>query len=198
MVRGLPKGFKLSSGFVTKNAYIVSIAQYKNVAIIPPQDFEGKFPLRVLLYKGNNVPPIERLITVSIGVNATQAGDTTASSDTSNTAIVSQPTDDELNEVPKPTISAESEASSLAQGEQFIKSGNIVFARLIYEDLALQGSARGAFALGQTYDPDFLTEINVVGLQPDIDTAKKWYQKAAKLGNQSAAQRLDTIAKEGR
>jgi hypothetical protein len=198
MIRGLPKGFKLTSGFVTKNAYIVSIAQHKNIAIIPPQNFEGKFPLRVLLYKGNNIPPVERLITVSIGVNDTQTGDTTASSDTSNTAIVSQPTDDELNVVPKPTISPESEASSLSQGEQFIKSGNIVYARLIYEDLALQGSARGAFALGQTYDPDFLTEMNVVGLQPDIDTAKKWYQKAAKLGNHSAAQRLDAIAKEGR
>jgi hypothetical protein len=198
MFRGLPDGFKLSSGFVTKNAYVVSIAQYKNISIIPTQNYEGKFPLRVLLYKGNNIPPIERLITVSIGTNDTRAGDTTASSDTSNTAIVSQPTNEELNQVPRPTISPESEASSLAQGQQFVKSGNIVYARLIFEDLALQGSARGAFALGQTYDPDFLTEMNVVGLQPDIDAAKKWYQKAAKLGNQSAANRLDTIAREGR
>ncbi|MEJ2123886.1 MAG: hypothetical protein P8Y47_03515, partial [Alphaproteobacteria bacterium] len=180
-----------------KNSYIVSISQYQNVSIIPPQNFKGKFPLHVLLYNGNNTPPIERLITVSIGVNDTSARNSSNSEDIYNTATVAVPTNEELNEAPKPTITPEDESSSLAQGQQFIKNGNVVYARLIFEDLALQGSAIGAFSLGQTYDPDFLNEINVVGLQPDIKTAKKWYKKAAKMGNPAAIKRLNAIIRDG-
>jgi TPR repeat protein len=62
----------------------------------------------------------------------------------------------------------------------------------------MQGSARGAFALGQTYDPDFLKRMNVVGMQPDFKTAKKWYEKAAQMGNTAAVRRLNSMEKEGR
>jgi hypothetical protein len=190
MFRDLPNGFKLSSGFITNDAYIASIANYNNISIIPPENYKGSFPLRVLLYRGNNIAPIERIVNISIGKDAP--------TENVNTSAGAKPQNNEIDEVTSLKISPESEASSLAQGEKLIESGNIVYARLIYEDLAMQGSARGAFALGQTYDSEFLKRMEVVGMQADFNTAKKWYKKAAKMGNVAAARRLNTLEKEGR
>ncbi|MEJ2227464.1 MAG: hypothetical protein P8Y67_04330 [Alphaproteobacteria bacterium] len=197
MFRGLPSGFKLSSGISTKNSYIVSIEQHDNLLIIPAENFSGTFALRVLLYNGNNSQPIERVANISIGVSNKNAANNPSSTGSMDDSVHTRTSIEINNNAAKPKISPDDEASSLEQANQFIKSGNIAFARLIYEDLALQGSARGAFALGQTYDPAFLIKKNVVSLQPDIKTAKKWYRKAAEMGDQSAAKRLNIIEGEG-
>jgi TPR repeat protein len=44
--------------------------------------------------------------------------------------------------------------------------------------------------MGQTYDPAFLGNFVVEGLQPDIEQATKWYQLAAELGSSEAEARL--------
>jgi TPR repeat protein len=45
-------------------------------------------------------------------------------------------------------------------------------------------------ALASTYDPDELAKIKVVGLQPNIEEARKWYEKARELGAAEASERL--------
>ena len=50
--------------------------------------------------------------------------------------------------------------------------------------------AQSAVALAGTYDPDELGKMKVVGLQPDIAAARKWYEKARELGAPEAAERL--------
>ncbi len=68
--------------------------------------------------------------------------------------------------------------------------GDISAARLLYERAASIGSARAATALGKTYDPAFLTSIQVSGLAPNRSAAVLWYRKGAEMGDAEAADRL--------
>ena len=51
-------------------------------------------------------------------------------------------------------------------------------------------SAQSAIAAAGTYDPDELAKLRVVGFQPDVAAARKWYERARELGAADAAQRL--------
>ena len=83
----------------------------------------------------------------------------------------------------------------LSQGETHLRNGNVVFARVLFEELAARGSARAAFAVAQTYDPAVLQQIGVVGIQGDVEKAKSWYRKAAELGNAAPVDILSSLKK---
>ncbi len=80
--------------------------------------------------------------------------------------------------------------SLLSRGEAMLALGDISAARLLYERAAAIGSARAATALGKTYDPAFLTSIQVSGLAPNRAAAVLWYRKGAEMGDAEAADRL--------
>ena len=61
--------------------------------------------------------------------------------------------------------------------------------RAVFELLANHGSARGAFALAETYHPVRLAQHPEWRLQPDLRLARQWYQKAAALGSAPAHDR---------
>lgn len=83
-------------------------------------------------------------------------------------------------------ISGAEEQSMLRRARELMERGHISGARLIFEHLALQQSALGAFALAQTYDEKFLKTFLVKGMEPDPKLAAKWYRRAAELGSQVA------------
>ncbi|WP_088346190.1 MULTISPECIES: hypothetical protein [Rhodomicrobium] len=86
-------------------------------------------------------------------------------------------------------ISASEEQSMLHRGRDLIERGHVNGARMIFEHLASQQSALGAFALAQTYDARFLATLPVAGLEPDQRLAAQWYQRAAELSSRSASVR---------
>ena len=78
------------------------------------------------------------------------------------------------------------EQTMLRRGHQMIDQGHIAGARLVFEHLAEQNSALGAFALAQTYDPSFLASRRIESAQPDETLAARWYQRAAQLTDAKA------------
>lgn len=86
------------------------------------------------------------------------------------------------------TSSEGTEQLMLRRGREMIERGHISGARLIFEHLAGQKSALGAFALAQTYDPNFLATQTIDDATPDEQLAAKWYQFAAEL-TEAAARR---------
>ena len=86
-------------------------------------------------------------------------------------------------------VSGADEQSMLCRARELMERGHISGARLIFEHLALQQSALGAFALAQTYDEKFLRTLSVAGMEPDPKLAAKWYRRAAELGSQFADRR---------
>ena len=86
-----------------------------------------------------------------------------------------------------------SDLAYLARARALMKANDIAAARLIFTRLATNGVAEAAFDLGQTYDPDFLRTMHIAGLEPDLEVARRWYTKAAALGNADAQSRLATL-----
>jgi TPR repeat protein len=68
--------------------------------------------------------------------------------------------------------------------------GNIVVARQYFLRSATMGYANAAFRLAETYDPNELQRMNVLGPYPNPEEAKRWYRAAIDLGVNGAEGRL--------
>jgi hypothetical protein len=86
----------------------------------------------------------------------------------------------------------------IARGEKFIEQGDVSAARLVLERAAQARDPRAALALGSTYDPNVLGRLGVVGVQPEPEKARTWYEKAAEFGSGEANQRLTALAQLAR
>jgi tripartite-type tricarboxylate transporter receptor subunit TctC len=83
-----------------------------------------------------------------------------------------------------------SDQAMLERAALLMKGNDIAAARLIYKKLAGANVAEAAFQLAQTYDQEFLKDIQIAGLLPDQATAQRWYERAAGLGHAAAAGKL--------
>ena len=81
----------------------------------------------------------------------------------------------------------------IKRADDFLQIGDIAAARLALRRAASAGNAKAALALGMTYDPTVLAEQGVLGLTPDPDQARSWYQRAAELGSPEAPRRLEWL-----
>jgi hypothetical protein len=82
----------------------------------------------------------------------------------------------------------------MQQGEQFVASGDLASARLVFRRAAEAGDAAAALALGATYDPVVLAKIGVRGMGADVEKARSWYEKAKEFGSPDAPRRLEMLA----
>ena len=95
------------------------------------------------------------------------------------------------------SLSADEVAAVLTRASDFIKSGDFAAARVLLRRAAETGSAEAALMLGKTFDPLFLDAVGAIGIQPDMAQCRQWYEKAAALGSDAAAQRLAKLAQTG-
>ena len=86
-----------------------------------------------------------------------------------------------------PKLPAEQEDKMLKRASTLLGQNDIAGARLIFQYLANHGSAGGAFALAESYDPKKWGSHRVTGMTPDGDLARTWYARAAEMGSREAA-----------
>jgi TPR repeat protein len=79
-------------------------------------------------------------------------------------------------------------------GMAFLKSGDLSAARPLFLRAADAGSANAAFMLGETFDPLVMQRLGVVGIEPDVVRARRWYEKAEELGSNVAARELAKLS----
>jgi hypothetical protein len=82
------------------------------------------------------------------------------------------------------------------RGDAALAEGDIVTARLLFEQAADMGSPAAATAAGKTYDAEFLAQYGARGIRPDQVRAAAWFRKAVALGDVDAQGWLARI--EGR
>jgi hypothetical protein len=98
-----------------------------------------------------------------------------------------------------PTLSGAEIAWLLARGDWLFATGDVGSARLLYERAADAGEARAAARLGETFDPTYLGNAHLRGVQGDPEAAMFWYRHARDLGATGVASRLKRLeAKEAR
>jgi hypothetical protein len=93
-------------------------------------------------------------------------------------------------------ITAEERARAeglVAQGEVYLAQGKVAGARLLFRQAAESNFALAAMRLAATYDPAELSALKVLGVNPDIAEARRWYERARELGAPDAEQRLASL-----
>jgi TPR repeat protein len=65
----------------------------------------------------------------------------------------------------------------------------VIAARRFYEFAASAGVAGAATAVARTYDPFYLRQVGVRGVQADVETASRWYKRASEEANAEASRR---------
>jgi len=76
------------------------------------------------------------------------------------------------------------------RGKDFLMTGDIASARLLFRRAADAGSAEAALALGATFDPLVIARLGAIGAAPDVKLARQWYQRAVALGSPTASDQL--------
>jgi hypothetical protein len=100
------------------------------------------------------------------------------------------------NPAPVQSLNGDVASSLMKRGQDFLGTGDIAAARILFKRLADAGIADGAFAMARTYDPRYLTEHKVIGVVGDESKARVFYQQAAQLGSVEAAHMLEqTVSK---
>jgi hypothetical protein len=174
---GLLDTCRLSAGSKRTRSWYVPVDKLNGLTLVPAAGCEGDFKVLVMIYDGKDVRDEMRTILFSIHAGSSLL----PSSNTKLEASVVR------------SISATEEEALLKKGTVLLKNGDVSAARLNFETLALRGSAKGAFALAQSFDPGVLDSMAIAGLRPDLTKAKEWYAKAAALGDQAAARRLSVL-----
>ncbi len=176
MFRYLPEQFKMSAGFRVEDRWVVSLADVDELTLTAPENYTGRFALEVRLRVGRTSTSDPITIPVDIRLPVSEPAPLASAAPSA------------------PSLSPAVEDVMMQRADGWIEKRDIPAARLLYIYLAERGSARGAHALAQTYDPGFLREVGAAGLQPDLEEAKKWYRRAAELGNRDAEDRLRVLA----
>lgn len=83
------------------------------------------------------------------------------------------------------------------RGQNYLRIGDIVSARLVLRRAVGARSAEAALTLGSSFDPIVLAELGALGVAPDVAQARAWYQQAAEFGSAEASRRLDRLARWG-
>jgi outer membrane biosynthesis protein TonB len=109
-------------------------------------------------------------------------------------APTSQPSPQQPARPPVAAIDREELQILLKQGEQFVASGDVVSARVLFQRAAEAGDASGALSLGATFDPIVLGRLGVRGISADMEKARRWYERAKELGSPEAPRRLENLA----
>jgi hypothetical protein len=112
------------------------------------------------------------------------------------TAPIPAPQSDSPGPVKRTEVLDDSQITMLIRrGKDFLTNGDFVSARLLLNRAADAGSAEAALTLGSTFDPFVIQRLGAVAIKPDIDRARKWYQRAAELGSAAASQQLANLAR---
>jgi hypothetical protein len=95
---------------------------------------------------------------------------------------------------PTNQIGTEEIAELLKRGRELITTGDFFAARLVLKQAAEAGNAFAALELGATYDPILLAEHFSITIEPNLEMARTWYEKAKELGSAEASERLKKLA----
>jgi TPR repeat protein len=156
---------------------------------LPSDGYAGDLNLQFMLFRRDDPAPEKNIVAFRIDPQKLQtAAVPDIAPEQATGALRTEPARQPVFTPARPArqLSEEAESAEMERAKQFLGNADIAAARLLYETLAMKGSARAAFAMGQTYDDRFLRKIQLQGLRPDAEEARKWYGLAIELGSTDA------------
>jgi hypothetical protein len=177
-IRGLPSAAALSDGHsIAVGAWAVPLVALQTLSIILPAGSQSESSVSITLVsvEGRILAETGMVLTVS-----PPAPDSTPG----------QAFQPGASPLPQSSSERERVLALHAKGIEQLERGNVFAARKFFERAVEGGLAQSAVALAGTYDPDELAKMKVVGMQPNVEEARKWYERARELGAFEATERL--------
>lgn len=191
-IRGLPPAASLSEGHaISPGAWAVPLAGLLNLSVVLPVGLQGRWDVMVALVTIEGSVLTEAKTVLVVGPAQLIAPQPQKDQQSTNVASLGQSAVS-----PPPSPERERALGLHAKGKELLEQGNVQPARMLFRRAANAGLAESALALGGTFDPVELAKLRVIGLQPDVASARQWYEKARQLGAPEAAERLRRL--EGR
>ncbi len=183
-VRGLPPAIALSEGYVTApGAWAVALYALPNLQMVVPIGVEGRTEIRVSLISGAG-----EVLAEAKSILIISAAPPRALPPSGRPAIPKPPIE---RRSPRLSPAAKEVAEKfVVRGQHELDQGHIASARQFFLRAAQANYAPGALLLAATYDPRELSRWGVLGVLPDVDEARKWYERARDLGAPGAEARL--------
>lgn len=207
-IRGLPSTATLSEGHaIAAGAWAIPLSGLPRLKIATPAGATGKSDVTISLVAidGRILNEVKATLLIAPASAITPVGSQTADAQAGSNVAALTPPDSagaaapaRLPLVPPPPdISPEDRDRALAlmqRGDLSLANGNVTVARLFYQQAAELDWGPAALALAMTYDPNELERWNVIGgIEPDLEEARKWYERARELGAIEAVERLQRL-----
>ncbi|HEV2564594.1 MAG TPA: hypothetical protein VGU19_05885 [Microvirga sp.] len=81
----------------------------------------------------------------------------------------------------------------ILRAEELFRKGDVSGARLLLERALDGGNARAAFLLAETFDPNVLSRLGVMGIRGDPAKARELYGRARAMGMAKAGERMEAL-----
>jgi hypothetical protein len=192
LLRGLPDDAELSAGRRTSpGAWMVKGADLPSLTLTVDPGTNGDYPFEVyLLGAKNGLQARHRLV---LRIDQALAKVYAAGLGLGwSTAFAQAPNASEA----EPDVSGSSTKTAARERVQrLLGEGDIAAARHLLTGLAERGEADAAYELALTYDDEVLAKAGVEGIEGNLDTARAWYEQAAREGHTGAVQRLQMLAR---
>jgi hypothetical protein len=177
VIDGLAPGSALLAGMpAAPNAWRLANTDLKRAVIRPPGGFVGVMNLTLELRLADDTVVDRKML--QLEWSGASAPASTASAQSSQRHL-----------------DAAEIALLMKRGAEWVATGNIGAARMMFQSAAEAGDPTAAFALAETYDPLALEKLGAKGITPDITLAQRWYEKARALGSTAAPERLVRLAR---
>jgi hypothetical protein len=194
-LRGLHPSIAPSVGYsIAPGAWAVPLFGLSELKLNIPAGVSGNSELSVSLMKEDGTPLAEAKTTLEIAAPVKAAAPPPSPQPPAPTPAVRPERNRAAADIPVLTPEDRQRAEALTKrGEGEMQSGNIVFARQFFLRSAQMGLPRAALLLAATYDPRELQRMRARGVLPDVDEARKWYERALELGAPEAKERLANL-----
>ena len=185
-VSGLIEGSRLSAGEkLGPNGWRIPAPDVAGVLVLPPTAFVGSMNTVIQVRSAGNVPldtQYARFEWVATSAAAPAGAKT-------------QPG----REDPSWSLAAKLDPQRLAflvrRGADLMQNGDFAAARLLLRPAAEAGDPQAALMLGATFDPAIVADQGVIGLTPDPEMARAWYERAMTSGSTEASARIERLAR---
>jgi hypothetical protein len=189
LLKGLASGTRLSAGNpLGPDAWRVPAREVGQLFAYAPRDYVGTMDAAVDLRSANDRLVDSHVIRLQWIAKALEGRHGTGTWPDRNRVDKTKP-------ILK--LAPDEVAMLIRRGQESLKLGDIAAARLLLQRAADAGSAAAALTLGSTFDPAVLRDIGVLGFAPDAKQARIWYGRAAALGSQEAAGRMERLERAG-
>jgi hypothetical protein len=203
ILKGLAEGTELSLGTSTgDNGWILLARDLAGTFVEAPAQFTGVMRVSATAHAADGLVLDQGMQELEWIADPPQPGFGPSEAPASASQSASAPQETNLPAPPHietsvavpPPIEPEEVAALTARGRELLRHGDIAAARLALGRAARAGNAPAALELGMSFDPKFLQQLRVVGLRPEIEQARHWYEEASRLGSREAQQHLDRLA----